>query len=135
MLLVDTNVLVDVFENDPVWADWSIGQLRGQAQVHALCINSVIYAELSLAFESMSMLDDAVEDLGIEVRETPRAGLFLAGRAFRKYRRAGGTRHNVLPDFFVGAHAAVERCAILTRDAKRYRHYFPSVKILAPGDM
>lgn len=132
MLLVDTNVLIDVLEDDPEWADWSIGQLRAQSQVHELLINSVIYAELSLTFESVEALDDAVEGLGIGVKDLPRPALFLAGKAFVKYRRGGGNKGNVLADFFIGAHAAVLGCPILTRDGRRYRGYFPSVDLITP---
>lgn len=132
MLLVDTNVLVDVFENDPVWADWSETQLRAQAQVHELAINPVVYSELSVAFESVESLDNAVDSMELSLLEIPRPALFLAARAFVKYRRGGGARANVLPDFFIGAHAAVLGCAILTRDAARYRTYFPTVKVIAP---
>ena len=132
MLLVDTNVLLDVLEDDPAWADWSVRQLRDQAQVHELIINPIVYAELSLAFESVDALDGAVEQMEVAVREVPRPALFLAGRAFVKYRKSGGTKTNVLADFFVGAHAAVLGCGILTRDARRYRSYFPTVNLLAP---
>ena len=106
-MLVDTNVLVDVLENDPDWADWSIAQLRAQAQIHRLVINPVIYAELSLAFSTVEALDEALAALQIPVIETPKPALFLAGKAFVKYRRQGGTKTNVLADFFIGAHAAV----------------------------
>ena len=132
MLLVDTNVLVDVLEDDPDWADWSVRQLRAQSQVHELLINPVIYAELSLTFDSFQALDDAIEGMGITVKELPRPALFLAGKAFVKYRRGGGSKGNVLADFFIGAHAAVLGCPILTRDARRYRGYFPSVLLIVP---
>ena len=132
MLLVDTNVLVDVLEDDPDWADWSVRQLRAQSQVHELLINPVIYAELSLTFDSVQALDDAIEGMGIAVKELPRPALFLAGKAFVKYRRGGGQKSNVLADFFIGAHAAVLGCPILTRDARRYRGYFPTVSLLTP---
>ena len=132
MLLVDTNVLVDVLEDDPAWADWSVRQLRAQSQVHELLINPVIYAELSLTFDSFQALDDAIEGMGITVKELPRPALFLAGKAFVKYRRGGGSKGNVLADFFIGAHAAVLGCPILTRDARRYRGYFPSVLLIVP---
>lgn len=134
MLLVDTNVLLDVLEDDPAWADWSVRQLRDQAQVHELVINPVIYAELSLAFDSVDATDAAIERMEIMVRELPRPALFLAGRAFVKYRKAGGTKANVLADFFVGAHAAVLGCGILTRDARRYRSYFPTVSLVVPDE-
>jgi predicted nucleic acid-binding protein len=133
MLLVDTNVLVDVVENDPSWADWSIAQLRAQSQVHELLINPVIYAELSLTFESPEALDDALAGMALALAEMPRPALFLAGKAFIRYRREGGTRHNVLADFFIGAHAAVLGCPLLTRDARRYRSYFPTVELIAPA--
>ena len=132
MLLVDTNVLIDVLENDPVWADWSVQQLRAQAQVHELTVNPAIYAELSLAFESVDALDNAVSKMSLLFEEIPRPALFLAARAFMKYRRAGGNRSNVLADFFIGAHAAVASCGILTRDAGRYASYFPRVPLVTP---
>ena len=132
MLLVDTNVLLDVFENDPIWADWSVRQLRAQAQVHELFINPVIYSELSLAFDSVKAVDDAIESLGLICQDIPRPALFLAGRGFLRYRRAGGTKANVLADFFIGAHAAVLSCGILTRDGRRYRNYFPRVALVEP---
>lgn len=133
MLLVDTNVLVDVLEDDPDWADWSVRQLRAQSQVHDLFITPVIYAELSLAFDSVQALDDVLGAMGLGFEEPPRPALFLAGRAFVKYRRAGGARSNVLADFFIGAHAAVRGCDILTRDARRYRSYFPTVGLITPA--
>lgn len=132
MLLVDTNVLVDVFQDDPEWADWSLQQLRAQSQVHELAINPVIYAELSLNFDSVAALDAAVNELHLQFRDLPRPSLFLAGKAFVKYRRAGGLKANVLADFFVGAHAAVAGWGIITRDARRYRSYFPRVALVSP---
>jgi predicted nucleic acid-binding protein len=132
MLIVDTNVLVDVLEDDPDWADWSIGQLRAQAQVHELAINPIIYAELSLAFATVEALDAVVEQLRLTVSDLPRPALFLAGQAFLRYRRAGGAKSNVLSDFFIGAHAAVERCPLLTRDVPGYRAYFPTVELITP---
>ena len=132
MLLVDTNVLVDVLEDDPAWAEWSVGQLRAQSQVHELFINPVIYSELSLTFDSVEALDDAIDGMGLAFQELPRPALFLAGKAFVKYRREGGTKSNVLADFFIGAHASVLGCAILTRDGRRYRNYFPRVALVVP---
>jgi predicted nucleic acid-binding protein len=132
MLLVDTNVLIDVLEDDPQWADWSINQLRTQTQIHLLVINPVIYAELSLAFSTFEALDAVLHKLGVALREVPRPALFLAGKAFARYRKAGGSKTGVLPDFLIGAHAAVERWTLLTRDAQRYRTYFPSVELLTP---
>ncbi|HMN76859.1 MAG TPA: type II toxin-antitoxin system VapC family toxin [Burkholderiaceae bacterium] len=132
MILVDTNVLLDVLANDSAWADWSLRQLRARAQVHDLAINPAIYAELSLAFDSVQALDSAIEGMGLLVQELPRPALFLAGRAFLRYRREGGNRSNVLPDFFIGAHAAVQSWDVLTRDARRYRSYFPTVGLITP---
>ena len=132
MILVDTNVLIDVLEDDPQWAEWSVAQLRAQSKIHELAINAIVYAELSLAFERLEELDDAVMRLGLNLLEIPRPALFLAGRAFLTYRKVGGTRSNVLPDFFIGAHAAVARLAIVTRDARRYANYFPAVKLVLP---
>ncbi|MHB8354809.1 MAG: type II toxin-antitoxin system VapC family toxin [Burkholderiales bacterium] len=133
MLLVDTNVLVDVLEDDPEWADWSIGQLRAQSKIHRLAINPVIYAELSLTFSTVEALDKTIEDLGLAFIELTRPALFLAGKAFVRYRRQGGTKSNVLGDFFIGAHAAVSRCPLLTRDTRHYVSYFSGVKLIAPG--
>jgi predicted nucleic acid-binding protein len=100
--------------------------------VHELIINPFIYAELSPNYESIETLDARIADLKLMLLELPRAALFLAGHAFRMYRRAGGGKGGVLPDFFIGAHAAVLGCAILTRDAARYRAYFPTVELLTP---
>lgn len=133
MLLVDTNVLVDVLADDPEWADWSIGQLRAQSKIHKLAINPVIYAELSTTFSTVEALDQTVAELGLALVEIPRPALFLAGKAFVRYRKAGGTKNNVLGDFFIGAHAAVSGYPILTRDTRRYRAYFAGVALVAPG--
>ena len=130
MLLVDTNVLVDVLENDPQWADWSIAQLRAQSKIHKLAINPIIYAELSLTFSSAEALDQTLDDLGLTLLEIPRPALFLAGKAFVKYRRQGGTKNNVLGDFFIGAHAAVSSYPLLTRDTRRYATYYPTVVLV-----
>jgi predicted nucleic acid-binding protein len=133
MLLVDTNVLVDVLEDDPEWADWSIGQLRAQSKIHRLAINPIIYSELSLTFSTVEALDRAVDDLSLAVIEIPRPALFLAGKAFVRYRRQGGAKQNVLADFFIGAQAAVSRYPILTRDTRRYSTYFSGVNLIAPA--
>ena len=133
MILVDTNVLIDVLEDDPQWVDWSIAQLRAQSRVHELAINAIVYAELSLAFERLEQVDEVVVQLGLKLLEIPRPALFLAGKAFITYRNAGGSKSNVLPDFFIGAHAAVAGVAILTRDTGRYASYFRGVKLLSPA--
>ncbi|MBC3383791.1 type II toxin-antitoxin system VapC family toxin [Pseudomonas sp. SWRI12] len=133
MILVDTNVLIDVLEDDPVWADWSIEQMRAQSKIHNLVINPVIYAELSQTFSTFEALNEVVEEMGLLMQEVPRPALFLAGKAFVRYRKVGGSKNNVFADFFIGAHAAVKRLPLLTRDAKRYRSYFPSVQLVVPS--
>jgi len=130
--LVDTNVLLDVFSNDPQWADWSIHQLDVAALRGPLFINDIVYAELSVRFDAIEALDIVLDEAGLVFTPTPRPALFLAAKAFKRYRAAGGGKSNVLPDFFIGAHAAVSGLSLLTRDAKRYRTYFPKVDIIAP---
>ena len=132
-MLVDTNILVDVFENDPQWADWSIAQLHEQSKTHQLFINSIIYSELSLTFATVESLDQTVNSMGLIMLEVPKPALFLAGNAFIQYRRNGGVKKNVLGDFFIGAHAAVTGLPILTRDIRRYKNYFPTVQLVSPG--
>jgi predicted nucleic acid-binding protein len=130
--LVDTNVLLDIFTNDPTWADWSIGRLDAAAIKGPLVVNDVVYAELSVRFPTIEALESALDDAGVAMAAMPRAALFLAGKVFLRYRSAGGTRTGVLPDFFIGAHAAVSGLTLLSRDAQRYRAYFPTVDLIAP---
>jgi predicted nucleic acid-binding protein len=132
VVLVDTNVLVDVLQDDPEWADWSTAQMRAQARVHPLAINPIVYAEVSLSFSTLEALDGVVNTLGLQMREVPRSALFLAGKAFLQYRRRGGRKAQVLPDFFIGAHAAVQGWRLLTRDARRFTTYFPTLEVVAP---
>ena len=132
-VLVDTNVLIDVLENDSSWVDWSIEQLRAQSKLRLLAINAIIYAELSLVFSRIEDLDSAVDGLGLAMLEIPRSALFLASRAFMQYKRAGGVKSNVLPDFLIGAHAATEQIPVLTGDVRRYKTYFPTVTLIAPS--
>jgi len=127
VLLVDSNVILDVLCDDPTWAQWS----RAQALVHPLAINPVIYSEISIAFDSVSKLERSIDDLGLRVLEIPRPALFLAGKAFVQYRRRGGAKQSILADFFVGAHAAVVDLPVLTRDGQRYRSYFPTVEVIS----
>ncbi len=132
MVLVDTNVLLDVVEDDPTWADWSQRQLDAWSLRGPLAINAIIYAELSMAFARIEELEAVLDDGGITVEPFPREALFLAGKAFLKYRQRKGGKTNVLPDFLIGAHAAVSGLTILTRDVGRYRSYFPSVTLVTP---
>jgi predicted nucleic acid-binding protein len=132
MTLVDTNVLLDILTADPNWADWSIRQLDAASLQGPVVINDVVYAELAVRFATIEAVDTVLADADIEIDAISRAALFLAGKVFLRYRAAGGTRTGVLPDFFIGAHAAVSRLTLLTRDARRYRTYFPSLQLLAP---
>lgn len=131
-MLVDTNVLVDVLVNDPEWAEWSIVQLRAQSRVHRLVINPIIYAELSMTFSTVEALDKLLNGMQLQMLDIPKPALFLAGKAFLQYRRSGGVKNSVLGDFFIGAHAAVSALPVLTRDPRRYKNYFPSVKLVTP---
>lgn len=133
MVLVDTNVLLDVLEDDPRWASWSQEQLESAALTDQLTINAVIYAELSVAFARIEELEGVIAQAALSVESIPREALFLAGKAFVDYRRRRGGKDGVLPDFFIGAHAAVAGCALLTRDVGRYRTYFPSVQLISPS--
>ena len=130
MILVDTNVLLDVFQADPRWADWSERQLEAAGYRAKLCINPVVYAETSVTFREIEVFETALKTLDLAVVEIPREALFLAGKAFLRYRRRGGSRAGVLPDFLIGAHAAVAGVPVLTRDTGRYRTYFPSVELI-----
>lgn len=131
-MLVDTNVLVDVLQNDPQWADWSIAQLQAQSKVHRLSINPIIYAELSLNFSTVEALDAVISRMELDLLDIPKPALFLAGKAFMQYRRGGGLKTNVLADFFIGAHAAVSGLPLLTRNTRRYQSYFPSINLVTP---
>lgn len=132
MTLVDTNVLLDLVTADPHWADWSIAALEAASLQGSLFINDVVYAELSVRYERIELLDEFIGRAGLEMVGLPRPALFLAGKVFARYRRAGGIRSGVLPDFFIGAHAAVARLPLLTRDEGRYRTYFPTVELISP---
>lgn len=131
-VLVDSNVILDVVESDPQWALWSSKQLADCAERAILVINPVIYAEVSIGFGTIEELDAALPPEYFQYIEMPREATFLAGKCFLKYRRAGGLRRSPLPDFFIGAHAAVARMSLLTRDAARYRSYFPTLNLICP---
>jgi predicted nucleic acid-binding protein len=132
MIFVDTNVLVDVVTNNPTWEAWSLRQLEAAALRDRLVINSVVYAELSIGFARMEEVDAVLTTVGMAITEMPRAALFVAGKAFQQYRRRGGTRTGILPDFFIGAHATVLGALLITRDSKRFRTYFPTLELIAP---
>lgn len=133
MTLVDTNVLLDLATDDAVWVDWSVAQLEAASLIGPLLINDVIYAELAVRYDRIEDLDEFLLDAGVDVVPVPRAALFLAAKVFVRYRRAGGTRTGVLPDFFIGAHAAVAQVPLLTRDVGRYATYFPTTSLITPG--
>lgn len=133
MILVDTNILIDIASGDENWAEWSINALAGAMSRGPLAINAIIYSEFSLGFTSEKACDAEIERFGLTFLDLPKSAAFLAGRAFREYRKRGGSRSRALPDFFIGAHARVLGAPILTRDAGRYRAYFPGVEVLGPG--
>jgi hypothetical protein len=130
--LVDTNVLLDIYTNDPDWAPWSVGQLEAAVLRGAVGINDIIYAEISVRFSDVATLDEAVERSQLQLLKIPRAALFLAGKAFHRYRSVGGPRARILPDFLIGAHAALLGVPLLTRDTRRYRSHFPTLQLLTP---
>jgi predicted nucleic acid-binding protein len=132
MILVDSNVLLDLIKDDPVWINWSLAALEAAAIDGPLVINQIIYAELSIGYPTIEALEQFIAGTGLRMAEIPREALFLAGKAFANYRRLAGTKAGVLPDFFIGAHASVSGLSILTRDVGRYRTYFPGVQLLTP---
>lgn len=131
-ILVDSNVLLDVLTEDPVWFDWSATALGELGEGHVLAINPIIYAEVSIGFSRIEDLDAALAAEAFEREPLPWPAGFLAGKCFLRYRERGGSRRSPLPDFYIGAHAALNRCVLLTRDAARYRSYFPNLRIHAP---
>ncbi len=123
---------MDVLSRDPRWLSWSVDMLDLRAATGPLVINDIVYAELSARFADETELEYAVAGLNLRFERTPKPALFVAGQAFRQYRRTGGSRTGVLPDLFIGAHAQVARLPLLTRDTRRYRTYFPEVELIAP---
>lgn len=130
--LIDSNVLIDVFSHDPVWSDWSREALRQVGADGPLVINEVIYAEVSARYSRIEELEFELPRDDFQREHTPWPAAFFAGRAFAEYRRRGGDRRSPLPDFFIGAHAALAGLRLLTRDASRYRTYFPAVELITP---
>lgn len=131
-VLVDANVLLDIFTQDPSWFDWSASALGDVAEQASLVINPLIYAEVSVRFARIEELEEALPSTMYRRESLPWEAAFLAGKAHVEYRRRGGPRRSPLPDFYIGAHAAVRGHALLTRDAARYRTYFPRLRIVAP---
>ncbi len=130
--LIDTNVVLDILSRDPVWLEWSAATLERCAEDGMIAINPIIYAELAVGFERIEDLDAAIPEPDWSRLPLPWHAGFLAGRCFRDYRRRGGARPRPLPDFYIGAHAAVEGLTVVTRDASRFRTYFPKVAVIAP---
>jgi len=130
--LVDSNVLIDVLTDDPQWREWSEAHILAAAAGGSLAINPIIYAELSVAFRSAAALDRALRDLDLQRPALPYEAAFHAAQAFLAYRRRDGAKRSPLPDFYIGAHAQIEGWQLLTRDAARYRTYFPKVALLCP---
>jgi predicted nucleic acid-binding protein len=131
--MVDSSVLLDVLTEDPSWAGWSGGALAQVRDRGRLVINPIIYAEVSTGFDTIEALDDAIPVDDFEREPLPYEAGFLAGKAFLAYRRRGGQKRSPLPDFYIGAHAAVRGYQLLTRDVARYRSYFPTVELIVPG--
>lgn len=132
MTLVDTNVLLDVATKDPSWSLWSLRALQKASLRGSLLINGVIYAELSVRYEQMEDLDEFLAQAETDFVEIPKAAFFLAAKALRQYKASGGPRDTILPDFFIGAHAATLGVPLITRDVRRYRTYFPDLMLITP---
>ncbi len=132
MILVDTNVLIDIAVEDPRWADWSSEQLAQARDSEKVALNAIVYAELSVHFASAEQLESVLAPFRFERLHLPWEAAFVAGKAFKRYRSRGGIKSAPLPDFFIGAHAAVAGLTLLTRDPRRYREYFPSVQLISP---
>ena len=132
LILVDSNVLLDIFSDDATWRPWSEAALHKAVVASQVGINPIIYAETSLRFDDPEVLDRQLDSLLVQRLPLPYAAAFRAGRSFLEYRRSGGARSSPMPDFYIGAHAELEDLGILTRDVRRFRRYFPSVNLIAP---
>jgi predicted nucleic acid-binding protein len=135
MTLVDTNVLLDIATDDPTWARWSLQRLDAAAMRGRVLINAVVYAEFSIGYARIEEAERVLSSVGLDLIEIPQSALFLAGKAFQRYRAQGGSRTGVLPDFFIGAHAAVAQMPLLTRDPRPYRTYFAGINLIAPNEI
>jgi predicted nucleic acid-binding protein len=130
--MVDSNVILDVATEDPSWFDWSATRLGELAEDHVLIVNPIVYAEVSVGFATIEALDAALPPDRFRREALPWEAAFLAGKCFERYRRGGGRKRSPLPDFYIGAHAALRSMALLTRDPGRYRTYFPTLQVIAP---
>jgi predicted nucleic acid-binding protein len=131
-IFIDSCILLDLFTDDPIWADWSEKTLGKYAQTNSLYINSIVYTEVSIGFNKIEEVEKAISELDIKVIEIPREALFLAGKVFLKYKRNMGIKKSPLPDFFIGAHATVSQFDLISRDSAKYKTYFPSLKLIHP---
>lgn len=131
-VIVDSCVLIDIFGSDPNWADWSLAALDQYSQRGAFYINPIIYSEVSIYFERIETLNEVIQETELQMLPLSVESLFLAGKAFRSYRKNKGTKSSTLPDFFIGAQAAVTQLPVLTRDLARYTTYFPTVELIFP---
>ncbi|MGB7414119.1 MAG: type II toxin-antitoxin system VapC family toxin [Thermosynechococcaceae cyanobacterium] len=131
-IFIDSCVILDLFTDDPNWAEWSENILESYSQTNTLYINSIVYTELSMGFEKIEELERAIGALKLKVLEIPREALFLTGKVFLNYRKNKGTKISPLPDFFIGAHASVSNFDLITRDLSKYNTYFPQVKLIHP---
>lgn len=131
-LLVDSNVILDIFLDDPKWADWSESVLAKYSVYANLYINTIVYGEVSIGFEKIEELESALNKSGFQMLEIPKEALFLAGKSFLKYRKGKGKKRSPLPDFYIGAQAAILDLELITRDVSRYRTCFPSVRLISP---
>ena len=134
-VLVDSNIILDVFLDDPNWAEWSESKLEKFSAITKLFINPIVYSEVSIGFKRIEELESALKRAGFQMLEIPKEALFLAGKAFLDYRKNKGTKRSPLPDFFIGAQAAILEMDLITRDESRYRTYFPTINLISPKMM
>jgi len=134
-ILVDSNIILDVFLDDPNWAEWSESKLEKFSSITRLFINPVVYSEVSIGFKRIEEMESAINRSSFQMLDIPKEALFLAGKAFLKYRKNKGTKKSPLPDFYIGAQAAIFDMDLITRDVSRYRTYFPTVRLISPERM
>jgi len=132
MILVDSNILLDILTIDLQWYDWSASKLSLIAESHELIINDIIYTEISICFERIEDLEETFSGNFFKIMPMPKEALFLAGKAFLQYKSNNGTKNSVLPDLFIGAHASVLGIPLITRDTGRYKTYFPKLQLITP---
>lgn len=132
MILVDSNIILDILTFDPNWYEWSSNKIKLLSQSHELIINDIIYTEISIGFKKIEELEAVINKNFFKLTPMSKEILFLAGKAFQKYKLNGGVRNSILPDFFIGAHASIVKIYLLTRDVGRYKTYFPKINLITP---